>query len=34
MTTKKTTHNSAKDKLFGLTPYIVKKLPQKQENFS
>ena len=29
MTRKKTTHNSAKDKLFGLTPYIVKMLPEK-----
>ena len=26
---KKKTHNSAKDKLFGLTPHVVKMLPQK-----
>ena len=33
-TRKKTTHNSAKDKSFGLAPLIVKMLPQKWESFS
>ena len=34
MTGKETAHNSAKDKSFGLTPHLVKMLPQKSENFS
>ena len=34
MTKKKTTHNSAKDKSFGLISHIVKMLPQKlKKNF-
>ena len=34
MTRKKTTHNSAKEKSFGLTSHVVKMLPQMWENSS